>query len=228
MNRVISLCIPAHARTYDLKKTMPHLIAAVNASPPVEIVILDYNSPDDLEEYIGIIKETTQLTDGNVISYVKYSGRDYYHTAHAHNLAIRASTGEYIIIFTTDIFLFEDFIKAVREMLDDGYVWMYAKSGTVVCQRQELIDAGGYDERFEFYSPMDKDLHARLVRRGGKVGILPRGLMDVIRTPNADKIKNFRLKISKREMSKRMKPIYEENNRDLVLVANQGQEWGQF
>ena len=77
MNRVISLCIPAHARTYDLKKTLPHLIAAVNASPPVEIVILDYNSPDDLEEYIGIIKETTQLTDGNVISYVKYSRRDY-------------------------------------------------------------------------------------------------------------------------------------------------------
>ena len=48
----ISFCIPCMGRAHDLKKTMPHLIKAAIKSPPVEIVILDYNSKDDLEKYI--------------------------------------------------------------------------------------------------------------------------------------------------------------------------------
>ena len=39
-------------RTYDLKKTLPLTIQAADASPPVEIVVLNYNSKDDLEDYI--------------------------------------------------------------------------------------------------------------------------------------------------------------------------------
>ena len=219
---IISLCIPVHARMYDLKKIMPHLIEVAKASPPVEIVILDYNSPDDLEEYIKTV-------ESSAISYIKYNGRDYYHMAHARNLSVRCATGEYIMITSADIYPDGMFLDKARQMINDGCIWMHASqyTGVIVCEREEFISAGGYDERFEFYGPEDTELDARLKRRGGKFGFLPNGLLHVIKTPNSEKVKNYRLPLSKREMHQRMKLIYEENNRAEIMVANQDKEWGQ-
>ena len=218
---IISLCIPVHARTYDLKKTMPHLIEAAYNSPPVEIVIVDYNSPDDLADYIEVVPDVT---------YVKYTGRDYYHMAHARNLSVKAASGEYIVILSADIYPAIGFLEAAREMIDTGAVWMHSSryTGVIVCQRQEFIDAGGYDERFEFYGPEDTDLDARLTRRGSQFGLLPSGLLHVIETPNDEKVKNYRLPLSKRQMHQQMRDIYTENNQAQMMVANEGKEWGQL
>jgi len=64
--------------------------------------------------------------------------------------------------------------------------------GIIFCKKDEFISAGGYDERIEFYGGEDRDLDSRLVRRGTKFGLVPKGLMSVIRTPNSQKIKNYR------------------------------------
>lgn len=226
---VISFCIPVHNRTYDLKRIMPYLVRAANTSPPVEIVIFDYNSPDDLADYIEMIRETLPLKVGNRLTYTRYTGREYYHMAHARNLSVKASAGEIIIILSADIYPAREFVQVVRELLRDGYVWMHGKlyTGAIICQRREFMDAGGYDERFEFYGPEDTDLDDRLTRRGGEFGRLPANLLNVIVTPDEEKIKNYRLPLSKREMHQRMKPIYEENRAAGLLVANQGREWGQ-
>jgi len=231
MNVLISICIPCHNRTYDLKKVMPSLIAAANASPPVEIVILDYNSPDDLQEYIEEARKI-RLEKGNKLTCVKYSGVDYYRMAHARNLSVLLSSGEYIVISCADIILSENYFEAVREMLSEGdYVWLSHNLrfvGVVVCKREEFISAGGFDERFEFYGKEDKDLVLRLERRGGKTARLPAGLLRLIPTPKEDKLKNYRLPLSRREVKKLSTPIYEENIRNGVLVANVGKEWGKW
>ena len=232
MNGLISICIPCHKRTYDLKKVMPSLIAAANASPPVEIAILDYNSPDDLGEYIELVREFGRLSEKNKLTYTKYTGRDYYHMAHARNLSVLASAGEYVVISSADIFLDENYFNTVREMLSEGnYVWLSHNLrfvGVVVCKREEFIDTGGFDERFEFYGKEDKDLVLRLERRGGKTARLPAGLLSLIPTPKEDKFKNYRLPLSRKETKKLAKPIYEENIRNKVLVANKGKEWGKW
>ncbi len=181
---------------------------------------MDYGSTDDLFEYIKSLDYAT---------YYRYNS-NYFHKAHAFNLAILASKGEYFVLLGADAYPHRDYIKTIRQLIAQGCIWMRANElcGIIACQRQEFINAGGYDERFEFYGPEDRDLDLRLQRRGSKFGLVPNGLMSVIPTSNEDKVKNFRLKLSRREMSKLMRPIYEENSANYVLVANQGQAWGQW
>jgi glycosyltransferase involved in cell wall biosynthesis len=225
---LISLCVPCHNRTYDLKRALPTWVKAANASPPVEIIILDYNSPDDLQEYFlkccwGV------LAEGNSIRLVRYAGRDRYHMAHARNLSVLAAKGEYIIELHADSLMDPEFIMRVRELATPRkWITIHTNEGVVGMYKQDFIDAGGYDERFEFYGPEDKDLNARLYRRGMQCWTLPHSFVTGIPTPNAEKIKNYRLPISKHEMSELMTPIYMENIKNNVMVANEGKEWGSW
>ena len=90
----------------------------------------------------------------------------------------------------------------------------------LVIHKEEFIDAGGFDERFEFYGPEDKEMVERLHRRGGKCGQYSRSLISAIYTPNEKKIAGYRLKIGKREMHKRMMKYFMENRENKLLVAN--------
>jgi len=222
---IISVCIPCMNRTYDLKETMPYIIKAANYSPPVEIVVLDYNSQDDLAEYIKSVRKVTEL------SYFKYIGRDYYHMAHARNLTILSSKGEWIVNFSTDLIPCEQYFETIRKIIQqDNYLWLRHNNqfiGVIAIKRDEFIDAGGYDERFEFYGKEDKDLIARLERRGSKFTFITSNLK-IISTPNTEKTKNYRLKLSRWRMGKISKSIYEDNISNNVLVANLGKEWGQW
>jgi len=215
---LISFCIPIHNRLSDLKQTMRYLIA--QDSPPIEIVVLDYGSTDGLADYVKGL---------HCVTYHRYES-PHFHKSHAFNLAILASKGEYFILLGADAYPHRDYIKTIRELIAQGCIWMRANElcGIIACQRGEFINAGGYDERFEFYGPEDRDLDLRLQRRGSEFGLVSNGLMNVIPTSDEDKIKNFRLKLSKREMGRLMRPIFEENIAKDVLVANQGREWGQW
>ena len=195
LGELISFCIPCGDRAHDLVKTMPYLLAAAENSPPVEIVIIDYNSREPVAD----------LFNGHPCRIERYEGRDHYHLAHAYNMAALASTGDYITIMGADAVPADTFVTEARKLIADGCVWMrgpYYK-GILVCKREEFIAAGGYDERFEFYGGEDKELEARLNRRGSKFGLMPKGLVRTIKTPNSQKVKNYRLPLTKRQMMDR-------------------------
>ena len=69
-------------------------------------------------------------------------------------------------------------------------------------------------------------MEARLKRRGARLCLLPRHMVDTIITPNKDKLVNFRVDMSKKQMILHNKAIRDENDRLGVLVANEGVEWG--
>lgn len=204
------------------------MILAANASPPVEIAILDYNSDEEVAETLG--DAWMQLIDGNRLVCARYEGREHYHLAHAWNLAVKASKGDYIAIMGCDAVLAENYIVEARKLIAEGCVWMRGRyyKGIMLCEREEFIDAGGYDERLEFYGGEDKDLEFRLKRRGSKFGLMPDNLVYTLRTANPAKTKNFRLPLSKREMMKMNSQIRAENSAAGVLVANEGKEWGSW
>src|SRR3972149_6419333 len=115
---IISLCIPNMNRTHDLKKVLPSIVESANISPPVEIVVVNYSSRDDLETYMEMARNTMPLVDGNFWTYAKLNGKQYYNSAHARNLCVMASGGEYIVQLATDIALSNEFVDRVRGILE--------------------------------------------------------------------------------------------------------------
>jgi len=226
---IVSLCIPCGNRLHDLKRTMPYTVEAANSSPPIEIMILDYCSTDGLLEWLDQVKEDIGLSPANQFRFKRYSGRSSFHKAHAFNLSILSSVGEYFVLMGADAYPEPGYVPEVRNLIAQDCIWMHAKDlcGIIACQRKEFVMAGGYDERFSLYGPEDRELDERLQRRGGKFGLVPKGLMHVIRTPDEEKISNFGLKASKGQMSRMMRPILEESRANSSLVANPG-GWGQW
>lgn len=218
---LISLCVPVHNRTYTLKEVMLGWITAAEYSPPVEIVVIDYNSQDDLRIYMDWAMDYPK---GNTkIIFKPYTKRECFHMAHARNLSVLASHGDYIVETSADVILDKRFFAVLRDMIGaHGYTYMHDPKykGVITVLRDEFIAAGGYDERFEFYGPEDREMHDRLVRRGNKVGVYPPGLVDIIPTPNDEKVKHYRIKRNKTQFSRMQRQYWYENNANGVLVAN--------
>lgn len=225
-------------RVHVLKESLPAIIKAAKESPPTEVVIVNYSSTDDLEEYISTV-------DYPVV-YKKLDGKKYYNSAHARNLCVQASNGEYIIQLSTDALPKNYAFTYIRNEIDKNKpIWMIEESHTywiygfyagrfLVCKRDEFISSGGYDERFNVYAPEDKDICNRLTRRNGKPLLFPNDLIGEIYTPNDEKLKNLdnttyeHRYMLKKEMADRMKIIYNENIVNKVLVANEGKDWSKW
>jgi glycosyltransferase involved in cell wall biosynthesis len=249
---IISLCIVVMNRTDDLKQTLPKTIEAAKASPGVEIVILDYDSKDDLVEYLKTVDYP--------ITYKKSPNHKFFSISHSRNCAVKASSGDYIVIQDADIILKKHTIPTWRAMIAKyDPVWLIEEGRyltetlpgggklvggrLLVCQRNEFMKMGGYDERFNLCGPEDKDICMRLYRRGGRVETFSRFLIDEIKTRQHRKIANLdfekyramvpadephKLQWTKLLMQREMRKIYIENCQKGVLVANEGKEWGQL
>ena len=227
-----SYTVPCHKRQEDLAKALPFVVEAANVHAQetgtargVEIVIVDYANPSELSGF-------PYLDYPNRYRLVTYRGRNHYHMSHARNLSIKASTGDFVIISASDICPKPEYFSVVQKRLEEtGVPWLQPDVqfvGVIVCRRKELIAAGGYDERIAYYGSEDRDLSARLRRRGlASAPYQASELLTMFRTTNAEKIRNYGIKMSKMEMMRHGSAIFKENIRKNVLVANEGQPWGQ-
>jgi hypothetical protein len=208
-------------RAYDLKKSMPHLIKAAKKSPPVEIFVLNYSSKDDLEEYM--IEQIAQ--NRGLFNYMRIDGEEFYNSPKARNIAQRASKGEYGIQWACDSYCKPEFIKVIRELIEkEKPVWMAEQwlGRAIVCRKDEFIASGGYDERFNYYAPEDRDFCMRLHRRGGKFVQYPSDLLWDTPTGWKEKLRYVQKSGSHRLQLNKMRKIFEENCKKGVLVANEG------
>lgn len=224
---LISVCLPVHGRTNDLRETLPGLARAAEAAPPVEIVVVDYASPDDLGDYLASV----QPPPGVRLTTVCYRGRTYYHMAHARNLSVRGASGEWVLLWSADLGFKPQTVTIMRAAIRDlgtNATWMsaFAWRETLLMKRDTFIAAGGYDERFEFYGPEGKDLVARLRRRGEPYAQMAAAFYALPDQFNKKTCHHYRLPLTKGEMSRRGKSIWHENEARGVLVANAGRDWG--
>lgn len=230
MNELITITMVCKGRTHYLKRTMSSIIEAVNASPPCEIIITNYDSKDDLKEYLEYIKNNFILNKGNFFTFIDILNKPYFHQAHAHNIGIKASKGDYTMISSVELYLHPNFIPTIREKIarnieyiSNGYRHVF-----MVVKTDELIKAGGFDERFEFYGRGDKEFCERLHRRGLKFEIYDKNLIQIIRQTPEEQMSNYRLHLTKSEMLVLMDEIYRENMDNKILIANEGIDWGLY
>jgi hypothetical protein len=225
MEKLISMCIADKGRTHYLKAVMPMILKSINASPPVELVIVNYDSPDDLDEYVKTIPE--QLVPGNKLNYTKLENKPYFHMAHARNITIKQSTGDYLLVSGTELYPKEMFLPYVREAINNGALYLnYGDIGAfMVIERNLILELGGYDERFEFYGPEDKDFCSRVLRKGIKRYDYPQSLVYSLGQTFTEKYEHYRER-SINKMKQEMRAIYEENNANGVIAVNEGIEWG--
>ncbi len=209
---VLSYTVPCHRRIDDWRLAEPVVNEAATVDGGVEVVLVDYGNPTPL--------------DGATVRVEA----PHYHMAHARNVAIQASTGDVVIISSTDILPHRQYFSMIRRVFTEmTEAWARPQTkylGVIAVPRAMLLEVGGYDERFEFYGPEDKDLSERLERRYGRPAWYPDGYLDVIRTPDRLKVQGYRLPLSKVEMHARGRDVLVENRDRQVTVVNQGRAWG--
>lgn len=225
---LISILIHSMNRAYDLKESMPYVIESANQSPPVEILVLNYSSTDDLDEYMSqeIMKETMggYLKKGNFFTYISAMGRKFYSSPEARNIAQIESKGKYGIQWACDSYCKPEFIKVIRDLIEkENPVWLCEgwMGRAVTCRKDEFINSGGYDLRFNYYAPEDKDICQRLHRRGGKFVQFPSDLIWDTPTSWKTKLANIQKEGSHMAQLREMNLIYQENCEKGVLVANE-------
>lgn len=233
----LSYTLPCHRRDADLVQALPSVIQAANTVGGVEILIVDYGDQPPLAPLVRDVLAQHPLAPAkphqaaNVLHIHVDRSRPHFHMAHARNVGIQQARGTFVMIASADFLPEKDLFLSLDAILAVGRAtWLIPDpdlKGAIVCRRDELLAAGGFDERLEFYGPEDKELEARLRRRGAPRGTYPSSLLRVIPTPDAVKVRGYREPLSKRDMSRRGRVILWENNAAGVTVANQGLTWGQ-
>jgi len=196
---------------------VPYVVEAANVSPPVEIVVVDYANDQPLEPLLP-----------KHFKVPVYRGREHYHMAHARNIGIRQATGDVIVISSADLIPEPNFFEQIRAEFNTGATWLTPPArrlrGVIAVLRDELLKAGGFDERFEFYGPEDKEMEARLRRRLGAPTIYTPA-MAKIKTSKERKFQNYSLS-TRQEIHDWGKALLKTCNKEKAMVANEGTEWG--
>ena len=206
---LISYTMPCHKRSQDLYAALPSVVEAAKGQQ-VEILVVDYGNALSLP-----FPHEWNITSIGVRA-------EFFHMAHARNVGIKAARGEIVCAFVCDQIVAPDFVTVVRELMRPGVFLSWQE--TFVFWREDILAAGGFDERFELYGPEGKELAERMRRRGLREVRLPKDLVYQIPTAYRDKISHYRLKLTRREMHHLGMAVWRECQG--ALVANEGKDWG--
>ena len=173
---MISFCTTCMGRAHHLKQTLPKNIAD-NAGADVEFVILDYNSKDDLAEWIWR-KMRREMREGKVTFWQEKTAK-FFHHSHAKNVAALLARGEIICNLDADNFTGPDYAKyLIDAMGEDGRTAIYhavvdGQRGKTTMMKGSFMELRGYDESIQGYGYEDVDIMNRAMIHGLRV--LPAG-----------------------------------------------------
>ena len=174
----ICFCTTVKGRTKHLRETLPKNLTDNYFYDNCKFVVLDYNSQDDLLEYL---KSNYQgaIEDGYLAVY-SYKEPGAFRMAHAKNMAHRCGIlegADILVNLDADNFTGEGFAEFIDEQFDSAenpFLWSRmipgvlkrGISGRIAVTKDWFLKAGGYAEKYEAYGPDDKDFTARLQRFG--------------------------------------------------------------
>lgn len=167
----VSLCTVCMGRCVDLKLTLPQNLADNADYPALEFVVLNYNSSDDLDDFMRTPEMGRHMMSGR-IRYLRTSEPQFYSTSHSRNVAFRNSTGDILLNVDADNFTGVGFAEYVNRLANVRSTRvLFAKSkwrnhGRIGMFRHEFEQFGGYDEDLQGYGWEDYSLMGRVLRAG--------------------------------------------------------------
>ncbi len=172
MSQVV-FCTTCKGRLAHLQQTLPVNLAS---NPEAKFVVLNYNSQDNLLDYLQEIY-TDDISSGRLTVY-SYYDHPTFRMAHAKNLAHRCGMlegGDILVNLDADNYAGQGFDRYVRQKFEEDDIFLWSRmvkdgperlprgiSGRIVVSKEAFLNVGGYDEQFETWSPDDKDFNVRL------------------------------------------------------------------
>ena len=233
-HRKISICTNCMGRTYDLKRTYIKNIADNLDYPNVEFVLLNYNSKDDMDEWVK--RYLSPFIEDGIVNYYKTTEPEFYEMGHSRNVQGKLAQGDIINNVDADNYCgfgFADAINKLAELQPTNAVFCKGKRmmhGRFGMYKDEFLKYGGYDEDLTGYGYDDHHLMNRVMAQPDYkmmwwTGVKDNNFMRRIKTPRNIVGKNMREKKWKNT---------ERANKELALsklekkefISNAGRKWG--
>lgn len=232
IHRKITISTTCMGRTYDLKRTLIKNIMDNADYPNVEFLVLNYNSKDDLDDWMK--RYVSPWIEDGIVSYYKTTDPEFYEMGHSRNLCYKLASGDIVNNVDADNFTgvgFASHINKLAELQPKNGVFAKGKRsmhGRLGLYREECLALGGYDEDLTGYGYDDHWLLTRAMQTGKKLmwwGSQAHGFSERIKTPRNVVGNNMREK-SWRKTEDANKAIATEKFHKKQWVINKDRHWG--
>ncbi len=196
-------------RAHHLKETLPQNI---RDNPQIdgldiEFVVLNYNSKDDLHEWITQDPEMKEHIESGLLRYGRTIEPEHFHMSHAKNMAHRMASGDIICNLDADNYTGAKFGKFLQMNFEENMDIVMNPShrvsklfdpdergfyGRVVISRENFQKLHGYDETYSGWGGEDTDFMQRAKGLGLQhVRIDSLGYLGLISHTNEERVENM-------------------------------------
>lgn len=172
-NYKISFCTTCMDRLYSLKETLPYNIKDNSSYPHLEFVVLDYNSKDNLWEWMK--NNMSHEIETGLVAYYRTTEPKHFSMSHSRNIAFRVATGDIVNNLDADNYTshrqypppecWATYLNRFANEQAEKVIFAKgrrAMHGRIGFYKKEFIDLlGGYDEELLGYGHDDHDLVKR-------------------------------------------------------------------
>jgi hypothetical protein len=172
-NLKISFCIVSMNRLEHIQRTLLENIKNTIGYTNLEIVLLNYNSNDELGTYVN--RYCKDYLEKGIFKYFETKTPKFFHRTHSRNLAFKLASGDVLCNIDADNFVSENFANYVNhEFKNHSNIFLSSLGmglgsdflGRICIRKEDFFEVGGYDERFINYGFEDIDLVNRLENYG--------------------------------------------------------------
>jgi glycosyltransferase involved in cell wall biosynthesis len=230
VRRRISLCTVCMGRLHDLMVTLPVNIYYNQEYENLEFVVLNYNSPDRMDEWM---RDYMMLyIRSGILVYLHTTEPEFYTMSHPRNVAFKMATGDIVANVDADNLIHRGFVEMLNGLAElqpaQAVFAVRHIDGQLAMYKDEWLELGGYDESLEGYGCEDVNLLWRAQAAGCKFMAWDH-LLDQFweRMPTSDADRTRYMECQHLRLTWLLNRRSTQRNLERKqFVANQGRPWG--